>query len=498
MHAQLEELRGVIAEQAAVIEALRSENRLQQQKIQFLLKRLFGSTSEKIDPRQLELLLGYVPAATTDDDDDPPKPPTPPRPRAPRDHKPRLPEHLPIEEIVIDPEAVKQNPTAYRCIGEEVTEELDVTPTRYFRRRTIRRKFTRKDNRNLPPIVAPLAPRLVEGGFASPGLITDILIKKYVDHLPLYRQESILRTRHGIELSRQTMCEWVRLAADWLQPIYGHIREGLQKCGYLQVDETPVRCCGNETGGSRLGYFWVYNQPGGDVLFEWHTGRGGGCLKGMLQAFRGNVQSDGYVVYASFAKAHGGIDLSACWAHARRKFDEAQDDSPMLVRWLLHQIRLMYRVEDALRGKGPNLRQAMRSAQTAMILARIGKVLRLKLTAFRPTSPTGKAIAYALELWQELERFRDDGRLEIDNNLVENAIRPTALGKKNWLFIGHPDAGDRSAIPYTLLANCRRLGINPREYLLDVLTRLPALTNRQTADLTPRRWLAARSRSQAA
>ena len=498
MQTQIEELRRQNAELVTQVAALCTENKLLQQKLQLLLRRMFGSTSEKIDPRQLELLLGYSPAATPDDDDDPPKPPTPPRPRAPRDRKPRLPEHLPVEEIVIDPEAVKQDPTAYQYIGQEVTEELDVTPTRYFRRRIIRRKFTSKVNRALPPIVAPLAPRLVEGGFASPGLITDILLKKYADHLPLYRQEMILRTRHGIELSRQTMCEWVRMAADWLQPICQHIREDLKKCGYLQVDETPVRYCGAESEGSRQGYFWVFNHPGGEVLFEWHTGRGGGCLKGMLQEFRGDVQSDGYVVYASFAKAHGGIDLSACWAHARRKFDEAKDDSPVLARWILHQIRLMYRIEESLRGKGPNLRQAVRCAQTAMILARIGKVLRLKLGQFRPTSPTGKAIAYTLGLWQELQRFRDNGRLEIDNNLVENAIRPTAIGKKNWLFIGHPDAGDRSAILYTLLANCRRLGINPREYLLDVLTRLPALTNQQTADLTPRRWLAARNRSLAA
>jgi hypothetical protein len=149
MHAQIEELRQLIAAQAAQIEALRAENeavraenRLLQQKNQFLLKRLFGSTSEKIDPSQLELLLGYSPATTPDDDDDPPKPPTPPRPRESRDRKPRLPENLPTEEIVIDPEAVKQNPMAYQCIGEEVTEELDVTPTRYFRRRIIRRKFT--------------------------------------------------------------------------------------------------------------------------------------------------------------------------------------------------------------------------------------------------------------------------------------------------------------------------------------------------------------------
>ena len=504
MQSQLEQLQQLVSAQAAIIaelrvenQKLRAESQLQQQKIQILLKRMFGNKSEKLDSRQLELLLGYAPTAP-EPDDDPPKPTTPPRPHAPRDRKPRLPENLPTEEIVIEPEAVKQNPTAYRCIGEEVTEELDVTPTRYFRRRIIRRKYTSKVNRAQPPIIAPLEPRLVEGGFASPGLITDILLKKYVDHLPLYRQEMILRTRHGIELSRQAMSEWVRIAADWLQPIYRHIGDELKTCGYLQVDETPIRFCQAETGGSRKGYLWVYNQPGGDVLFEWHTGRGGGCLDGMLRDFRGKVQSDGYVVYDSYARKHGGITLAACWAHVRRKFDEAEQESPALAGWLLHQIRLMYRVENELRGKGPALRQAVRSAQTGMILARIGKVLRQKQTVFLPKSAMRTAIAYTLDLWVALQRFQDDGRLEIDNNLVENAIRPTAIGKKNWLFIGHPDAGDRSAILYTLFANCRRLGINPREYLLDVLTRLPALTNRQTADLTPRRWLAARCRSQAA
>jgi transposase len=496
MHAQLEQLIRQNAEQATEIKVLRDENQLLQRKVQFLIHRLFGRTTEKLDPNQMALLLGV--ADNTPPDDDPPKPPTTPRPRAPRDRKPRLPADLPTEEIVIDPEAVKQNPTAYQHIGEEVTEELDVIPTRYFRRRIIRRKFTRKDNRKLPPIVAPLAPRLVEGGFATPGLITDILLKKYVDHLPLYRQEMILRTRHGIELSRQTMCDWVRIAADWLQPIYNHTRDDLRQGGYLQVDETPVRYCGEEGGGSSQGYLWVYHRPGRDVLFEWHTSRAATCLEEMLKNFRGTVQCDGYGAYSSYVKTHREIQLACCWAHARRKFFEARSECPAQADWLLRQIGHLYRIESELRGRGPRLRQAVRSAQSAMVLARIKKMLRLKLTQHRPTSGMGNAIAYALSLWPQLLRFRDDGRLEIDNNLVENAIRPTAIGKKNWLFIGHPDAGDRSAIIYTILANCRRLGINPREYLHDVLSRLPALTNRQTADLTPRRWLAARNRAHAA
>jgi transposase len=496
MQTQLEQLLRLNAEQAAEIRSLRDENQLLQRKVQFLIHRLFGRTTEKLDPKQLELLLGV--ADSTPPDDDPPKPPSPPRPRAPRDRKPRLPADLPTEEIVIDPEAVKQNPTAYQCIGEEVTEELDVVPTRYFRRRLIRRKFKSKDNRNLPPLVAPLSPRLVEGGYASPGIITDILLKKYVDHLPLYRQEQILRTRHGIDLSRQTMCDWVRIAADWLTPIYNHIRDDLRQGGYLQVDETPVRYCGDEDGGSNQGYLWVYHRPGGDVLFEWHTSRAAACMDNMLQNFHGTVQCDGYGAYSSYAKTHQAIQLSCCWAHARRKFKENSDESRVQAGWLLRQIAHLYRIESELRGKGPQLRQAVRSAQSGMILARIEKMLRLKLSQHRPTSGIGNAIAYTLSLWPQLLRFRDDGRLEIDNNLVENAIRPTAIGKKNWLFIGHPEAGDRSAIIYTLLENCKRLGINPREYLHDVLSRLPTMTNWQTQSLTPRNWLAAARKSQAA
>ena len=319
-----------------------------------------------------------------------------------------------------------------------------------------------------------------------------------MDHLPLYRQEQILRTRHGIDLSRQTMCDWVRIAADWLTPIYNHIRDELRQGGYLQVDETPVRYCGEEGGGSHPGYLWVYHHPGKDVLFEWHTSRAATCMDEMLRNFRGTVQSDGYSAYASYAKGRNDIQLSCCWAHARRKFKENSDESRVQAGWLLRQIAQMYHIESELRGKGPRLRQAVRSAQSGMLLARIEKMLRLKLSQHRPASGIGHAIAYTLSLWPQLLRYRDDGRLEIDNNLVENAIRPTAIGKKNWLFIGHPEAGDRSAIIYTLLENCKRLGINPREYLHDVLSRLPAMTNWQTQSLTPRNWLAAARKSRAA
>jgi len=484
----------------AQLRALQTENKLLREKVQFLLRRLFGQKSEKIDQRQLELLLQGLEAAATPPDDEPP-PTSPQPPRAPREkNKPRIPADLPVEDEVIIPAEVEKDPQSYKCIGEEITEELDVDPARYYKRRIIRRKYVSKVDVEQAPIIAPLKPRLIEGGYASVGLLTDIILKKYVDHLPLYRQERILRTRHGIELSRKTMCDWVGKVADWLSPIYRQMRSALTSSGYLQIDETPVRYCRDDGGGQ--GYLWAYHHPGADVLFEWHTSRSAECLNKMLGEFAGTVQSDGYAAYPAYAKQNDRIVLAGCWAHARRKIFEAQEEAPGLAGWLLNQVGLLYRIETELRKQqaGTRLRAAIRSSAAGMILARMNKVLRKKLPAYLPQSRMGLAIGYALSHWEQLERFRDDGRLEIDNNLVENAIRPTALGKKNWLFFGAPDAGQRSAIIYTLLESCRRRGISQREYLLDVLTRLPSMKITEVAELTPARWLAARqaTRNQAA
>lgn len=474
-------------------QALQVENRLLSEKVQYLLRRMFGRKTEQIDPRQLELMLQGLKTEPLPEDDPPPSPPSSPRPRRAKT-KPRIPENLPVEEEIIIPPEVEANPRNYKCIGEETTKELDVDPARYYVRHIIRRRFVRNDQPECTPVIAPLKPRLIEGGYASAGLLTDIILKKYVDHLPLYRQERILKTRHGIDLSRKTMCDWMGKVADWLTPIYRHMREDLVFSRYLQVDETPIRYCGEQSGGSGLGYLWVYHHPGRDVLFEWHTGRGADCLKKMLDDFSGTMQTDGYASYSAYARQHGGIILAGCWAHARRKIFEAREESPVLAGWLLNQIGHLYRLEAELRNKraGARLRQAMRAASSRMVLARIKKVLDKKLPSYLPKSRMGVAIGYALSHWRQLERFCEDGQIEIDNNLVENAIRPTALGKKNWLFFGSPDAGQRSAIIYTLLESCRRRGINQREYLLDVLTRLPTMKITEVAELTPAKWLAAK------
>ena len=485
-----------IAQLEALVASLQIENKLLNQKLQLLLARLFGRKSEKLNDKQLELLLGALQGDDSGNDDEPP-PPTGSKPGKPRGkRKPRMPEDLPTEEVVIEPDEVRDAPENYQRIGQEVSEEIDVVPPKYFRRRIIRPKYKSKLDRDMPPVIAPLPGRLIEGGYASAGIVADIAIKKYQDHLPLYRQEQILKNRYGIDLSRQVMDDWMKAAADWLSPIYRLLRSNLQSRSYLQVDETPVKYCDKDgpPGGSQ-GYFWVYHDPWyKEILYEWHTGRGADCLKSVLDEFSGTVQCDGYVSYVSYSKDKDNIDLAGCWAHARRKFFEARSQAPEVADWFLRQIGYLYAIEADLRKTKASAgdRQRARERSSRWILTLLKKALQLKQATYLPQSPMRTAIHYALSHWDALTRYAQNGLIEIDNNGVENAIRPTAIGKKNWLFIGHPEAGQRSAIIYTIIENCRKLGINPYEYLKDVLSRLPSMKNTEIEQLLPINWLNAR------
>jgi transposase len=297
-----------------------------------------------------------------------------------------------------------------------------------------------------------------------------------------------------VELPRQTLAGWIDLVADWLKPVFGHLREDVFKQGYVQIDETPVRYLKPGHGKTKQGYFWTANRPGGQVVYHWETSRAAKCLDNVLPVnFTGTVQCDGYSAYDALAKQSGSaITLAGCWAHARRKFFEAKESAPRTAGWLLKQIQHLYRIEARLREKrySPKLREVIRAQESRMIAQRIGKAcVRLKQShRHLPQSPLGKAMAYLLNQWEGLQIFLGEGRVELDNNLVENAIRPTAIGKKNWLFIGAAGAGERSAILFTIIENCRRCGINPYKYLRDVHTRLPRMTNHQTHTVTPKAW----------
>ncbi len=326
----------------------------------------------------------------------------------------------------------------------------------------------------------------------APGLLAQIVVSKYVDHLPLYRQEQIYWTRHRVWLPRQNLAHWMGMVADWLKPIYEHIRTGVMAGGYVQVDETPVRCNDpdEKRGGTTEGWLWVMSRPGEDVVFDWRLSRRHGELTQLIEGFKGYLQSDGYAAYEAYAKAHPEVTWVGCWAHARRKFFEAHEEWPKAVDLILRIVGWVYECEalwDQHQLSGANrLRHRQKNLRAFYWLKRIVIGIRAKMP---PKSGLGKACDYLLRFWEPLMRHFENGVTRIDNNLVENAIRPSAIGKKNWLFIGHPDAGQRSAIIYSIVVSCQRRGIEPYAYLRDVLTRLPTMTTKDDLDaLTPARW----------
>ncbi len=474
---------------------LQRENQLLREKVNLLLRRVFGASSEKMDLAQLQLLLSgselVEPAAQPETQAPKPKAPMPARRQA---KLPRLPDNLPVVEEVIDPEPVKAAPEQFRQIGQEVSEQLDYEPARYFRRRLVRRTYVSKTEPENAPVTAPLPPTLQERCLATPALLAQVAVLKYCDHVPLYRQEQILARRYGINLPRQTLARWVELISQWLRPIHQQIKTGVMAGGYVQVDETPINYLEPGAGRTLKGYLWTGSRPGGDVFFDWHASRAGECLDTVVPVdFQGTVQCDGYDAYDRLARRSGReIKLAYCWAHVRRKFNDALEGTPRTAGWMIKQIQLLYRIESRLREQkaGPVLRQAVRASQSRPVVERIKKACTLLVQSkrFLPQDAISRAMAYAIAQMPGLEVYLEDGRIEIDNNLVENAIRPTALGKKNWLFIGEAQAGDRSAIIYTVIESCRRRRIDPYAYLKDVLTRLPRMTIQQVPEILPAVW----------
>ena len=478
------------------IARLKQENELLRQKLDLVLRKLFGKSSETLDPAQLELLLGPPPgkslastpvAAPVEEASAAPAAPPERKPR-----RPRLPEHLPVVEEVLLPEPVKACPDAWRRIGEQHSDQLDYQPAKIFIRRLVRPTYVRVSDRDAAPLTAKLPPRLQDGLSAAPGLIAHVLVAKFCDHLPFYRQETILATRHGVQIGRNTLCRWAELATFWLKPLHQRLHQGLLAGDYLQADETPVRYLVPGSGKAATGYLWTLHRPGGDAFYQWHPSRRQDCLNDLLGAYRGILQSDGYAAYPAHANKHPGLQLAACWAHVRRKFHEALQTGQALAAAPLQAIAWLYGVEKHLRETraGPNERIARRQAQSAPILQALHhQLIELRgHPTVRPKSALGRAIDYTLGLWDRLCVYLGNGHVEIDNNRIENAIRPTAIGKKNWLFIGREDTGERSAVIYTLIESAKRHGHEPYVYLKDLLERLPGMHLSEIDKLLPANW----------
>jgi transposase len=493
------ELKGVAA-------ALKNEVATLRWQLEKLRKLLFvPGKSEKLDRAQLTLALKELEAAV--EAAERPAQSVSYERRAPAAERRPAPEKafekLPVQEVVvIEPEPVKANPEAYERIGEERTFEVEIVAPKLFKREIVRPKYKAKEDRAQPPVVAPAPPRAVPGGHASAGLLAWVCRAKYLDHLPLYRQESMF-ARWGAEIPRSTLCEWVRVAADWLEPVYRAMLRRLLEGDYVQADETPIKCQDPDQPGLGIfqGYLWVVTRPGADVCFDWRASRRHAEATTLLKGFKGVLQADGYAAYDALAaeRPKGEITRLGCWAHARRKVFEAQGEDPREAKVLLRFIAWMYAREKewdqadkaAKRERDPTARAWLRQTRFTRGLAWLHeRVLRLR-ERVRPKSGLGVAATYLLAQWESLTAHLRHGQTRLDTNVVENDIRPTALGKKNWLFIGHPDAGKRTAILYSIIVSCLRHGHDPEVYIRDLLTRLPTMNSKHDfGPLTPSQWKA--------
>jgi transposase len=413
-----------------------------------------------------------------------------PAERRSRPHRHPLPISLETETVTLEPETT----TCPHCgreqnrIGEEVTEELDWVPAKLIRRRTVRPKYACRCSESSVAI-APLPPRLIPQSKLGLGLAIYIVLTRFDDHLSLYRLEQIFAERYEVVIPRQQMVQWIEHIAQWLKPIYEAMWQAMKEGDYLQIDETPVKVLDPEVQGrAAKGYLWFYAVPGGDVILEFCASRGEQVPREKLVGFRGTIQTDAYEVYRALKRKNPALERNGCLAHARRKFYKALEESFTEAVWFIERIRELYGIEDQVRALPPAERQVVRQEQAPTIWEALQKRAQELKPKLLPKSTLGKAVRYFLNEYQALTGYLRDGRFEIDNNLVENAIRPAAVGRRRWLFIGHPQAGWRSAVIYSILISCRRRGLNPQEYLTDVLARLPLMKIQQIHELLPSQW----------
>jgi transposase len=522
LHRQLAEIQQELALQAQRLTQAQQELALKAQQlteaqaiIADLKRELFGSKADKLNKEQeeqLRQLVGDVQEQTQ-------RPPpvsrevleeTLAQERAEQQQraKERRRRHLPPVElekrqVILEPED-KLCPTSGQerpCIGQEVTTEYDYVPAKLIIREILRRKYGACDRPCCQGVtIAPLPARLVPQSKLGLGLAVYLLLSRFDDHVAYYTLERIFRERFGVLIPRQQMVQWVEKVAHLLLAIYWLIWEELKAGDYLQIDESPVKVLDPEVKGKAAqGYLWFYSTPGGYVFLEFHQSRGRDGPRARLRGFRGTMQTDGYELYDALRKEQPSrLKRIGCVSHARRKFYKALLESCSEALWFIGQMRQLYRLERELKDASPEERRKGRLQKAPTIwlaMKRRAEALRAD-PRILPQSTLGKAVRYFLNEYMALVGYLRDGRFEIDSNLVENDVRPSAVGKKRWLFIGHPDAGWRSAVIYTIIQSCRRYGINPQEYLTDVLGRLPSMTANQVRELLPEQWYKARQARQ--
>lgn len=404
-----------------------------------------------------------------------------------KDHPGRmkLPEHLERREIIIEPADKNEG---CKKIGEEVTEELEYEPGKLFISRYIRPKYATADNEAV--IIAPMIERPLPKAIAGPGLLSQIVIDKYVDHLPLYRQIERFK-REGINIPYSTITDWISATCKLITPLYDALVKLVLKSDYLHADESPIKVLDKDKKGqTHRGYFWVYhNSIDRAVIFDYQQGRGREGPMEILKDFKGHLQTDGYAVYDLFKDTEN-ITVLHCMAHARRMFFEAQANDLPRATHAMKEIQKLYDIER--RAKEQSLRVEeilqLRQRESLPVLEALGKWMKDQYVQTLPKSSIGKALGYSIERWNELMTYTTDGKLNIDNNPVENSIRPVAIGRKNYLFAGSHEAAQRSAMLYTLMGTCKLHGINPSIYFKDVLQRISNHPINKITELLPQNW----------
>ncbi len=397
----------------------------------------------------------------------------------------KLPEHLERRQIIIEP---LEKTEGCKKIGEEITEELEYEPGKLFVNRYVRPKYVVADNKGI--IIASMRDRPLPKAIVGPGLLAQIMIDKYVDHLPLYRQMERFK-REGISIAYSTIGDWIKNGCALLDPLGEALKKIIISSDYLHADETPVKVLDkNKKGTTHRGFYWVYhNSIDNLVWFDYREGRGREGPNEILKDFSGYLQTDGYNVYDIF-KENKDITVLHCMAHARRKFFEAKDNNPPVAEYAMQQIGLLYAIERKAKEQKLTADKIfeMRQAEALPILGSLGKWMKETYLTSLSKSTIGKALRYSIERWPELMIYASDGKLNIDNNPVENSIRPVAIGRKNYLFAGSHEAAQRSAMLYSFVGTCKLNSINPFIWLQDVLRKINNHPINKIEELLPHNW----------
>ena len=495
----IESLKRLVIEQQVLL--LSREVEIEKLKIELAqLKRMrYGRSSEKLDERitQLELVLEELEAseaqlkplkdslAAAAPQQTPPSPPI----------RRSLPEHLPRETLTHQPQCTCPDcGAALRPLGEDVSETLEYVPGRFRVIRHVRPKLSCGHCSKIVQSAAPSRP--IAKGLAGPGLLAHVLVSKYCDHLPLYRQSEIY-AREGVELARSTLADWVGEASALLEPLVDALAEHVLSGEKVHADDTPVPVLYPGRGTTKQGRLWAYvrdDRPAGNeepaaVWFAYSPDRKAHHPQQHLKRFRGILQADGYAGFDRLfnpADPNHPIQEAACWAQARRKFYEVHiaTKSP-LAEEALQRIGDLYAIEETIRGQPADVRRRVRQARAGPKLTELKAWLVGTLKKIPKKSELSGAIRYALSRWEALARYCDDGRVEIDNNAVERALRAVALGRKNYLFAGSDSGGERAATIYSLLGSAKLNGVDPQAYLTHVLERIAEHPINRVAELLP-------------